>query len=59
MNPTPLPDRPDIYLTVAALLLTIGIYGLLRVIVPPRDKVETGEEIRIDIKSGDSGQGPA
>src|SRR5271157_3390065 len=30
MNPTPLPDRPDIYLTVAAFLLAIGIYGLLR-----------------------------
>ena len=31
--------------------------GLLRVVVPPREKVETGEEIHIDIKSGD--QGPA
>ena len=30
MNPSPLPDRPEIYLTIAALLLTIGIYGLLR-----------------------------
>ena len=30
MNPSPLPDRPEIYLPIAALLLTIGIYGLLR-----------------------------
>src|ERR1039457_171011 len=30
MNPTPLPDRPDIYFTVAAFLLVIGIYGLVR-----------------------------
>ena len=30
MNPTPLPDRPEIYFTAAALLLAIGIYGLLR-----------------------------
>ena len=30
MNPVPLTDRPDIYFTVAALLLAIGIYGLLR-----------------------------
>ena len=33
--------------------------GLLRVVVPPRDKVETGEEIRIDVRSGDAGQAPA
>ncbi len=33
--------------------------GLLRVVVPPREKVETGEEIRIDIKSGDAGGSPA
>jgi NADH:ubiquinone oxidoreductase subunit K len=26
----PLPERPDIYFTVAALLLVIGIFGLLR-----------------------------
>jgi NADH-quinone oxidoreductase subunit K len=30
MNPTPLSEQPDIYFTVAALLLTIGIFGLLR-----------------------------
>ena len=30
MNPTPLPDRPEVYFTVAALLLAIGIFGLLR-----------------------------
>jgi NADH:ubiquinone oxidoreductase subunit K len=30
MNPTPLPDRPEIYFTVAALLLAIGVFGLLR-----------------------------
>ena len=30
MNPTPLPDRPEIYFTVAAFLLAIGIFGLLR-----------------------------
>jgi NADH:ubiquinone oxidoreductase subunit K len=30
MNPTPLPDRPEIYFTAAALLLAIGIFGLLR-----------------------------
>ena len=30
MNPALLPDRPDIYFTVAALLLAIGIFGLLR-----------------------------
>ena len=28
--PTPLPDRPDLYFIVAALLLAIGIFGLLR-----------------------------
>src|SRR3974377_387803 len=27
---TPLPDRPEIYFTVAALLLAIGVFGLLR-----------------------------
>ena len=27
---TPLPDLPDLYFTVAALLLAIGIFGLLR-----------------------------
>jgi NADH:ubiquinone oxidoreductase subunit K len=30
MNPSLLPDRPDLYFTVAALLLAIGIFGLLR-----------------------------
>ena len=30
MTPLPINDRPEIYLTVAALLLAIGIYGLLR-----------------------------
>jgi NADH:ubiquinone oxidoreductase subunit K len=30
MNPALLPDRPDIYFAVAALLLAIGIFGLLR-----------------------------
>ncbi len=30
MNPTPLPDRPETYFIVAALLLAIGIFGLLR-----------------------------
>ena len=30
MNHTPLPDQPEIYFTTAALLLAIGIYGLLR-----------------------------
>ena len=30
MNSFPLPDQPDIYFTVAALLLAIGIFGLLR-----------------------------
>jgi NADH-quinone oxidoreductase subunit K len=30
MNPLPLPDRPDIYYIVAAFLLAIGIFGLLR-----------------------------
>ncbi len=33
--------------------------GLLKITVPPREKVESGEEIRIDIRSGDPGQGPA
>ncbi len=30
MTPVPLPERPDVYFTVAALLLAIGIFGLLR-----------------------------
>jgi NADH:ubiquinone oxidoreductase subunit K len=30
MNCILLPDRPDIYFTIAALLLAIGIFGLLR-----------------------------
>jgi NADH-quinone oxidoreductase subunit K len=30
MSPSPLPERPDLYFTVAALLLAIGIFGLLR-----------------------------
>ena len=30
MTAAPLPDRPELYLTVAALLLAIGIFGLLR-----------------------------
>ena len=30
MNPAPLNDRPEIYFTVAAFLLAIGIFGLLR-----------------------------
>ena len=30
MNLVPLNDRPEIYFTIAALLLTIGIFGLLR-----------------------------
>ena len=30
MTPTPLPEQPGIYLTVAAFLLAIGIFGLLR-----------------------------
>ena len=30
MTPSLLPDRPDIYFAVAALLLAIGIFGLLR-----------------------------
>ncbi len=30
MNPAPLPARPEIYFTAAALLLAIGIFGLLR-----------------------------
>jgi NADH:ubiquinone oxidoreductase subunit K len=30
MNSAPLPDRPEIYFTAAALLLAIGIFGLLR-----------------------------
>jgi len=27
MTPTPLPDRPDLYFAIAALLLVIGIFG--------------------------------
>ncbi len=30
MNPAPLPEQPGIYFTVAAFLLAIGIFGLLR-----------------------------
>jgi NADH:ubiquinone oxidoreductase subunit K len=30
MNANPLPERPEVYLTVAALLLVIGVFGLLR-----------------------------
>jgi NADH:ubiquinone oxidoreductase subunit K len=30
MTPTPLPDRPDLYFAIAALLLAIGVFGLLR-----------------------------
>ena len=30
MNPAPLPEQPGIYCTVAAFLLAIGIFGLLR-----------------------------
>ncbi len=30
MNPPPLHDQPEIYFTAAALLLVIGIFGLLR-----------------------------
>ena len=30
MTPAPLPDRPELYFTVAAFLLAIGIFGLLR-----------------------------
>ena len=30
MTPSPLPDHPAIYFTVAALLLAIDIFGLLR-----------------------------
>ncbi|HOX56232.1 MAG TPA: NADH-quinone oxidoreductase subunit NuoK [Candidatus Paceibacterota bacterium] len=30
MNPLPLSERPEVYFTVAALLLAIGIFGLLR-----------------------------
>ena len=30
MTPVPLPERPDLYFTVAALLLAIGVFGLLR-----------------------------
>ena len=30
MTPVPLPERPDLYFAVAALLLAIGVFGLLR-----------------------------
>jgi NADH-quinone oxidoreductase subunit K len=30
MTSAPLPDQPEFYLTVAALLLVIGVFGLLR-----------------------------
>ncbi len=30
MNPTPLYDRPDFYFITAALLLALGVFGLLR-----------------------------
>ena len=30
MTPVPLPERPDLYFTVAALLLAVGVFGLLR-----------------------------
>jgi NADH:ubiquinone oxidoreductase subunit K len=30
MNASPLPEQPHIYFTVAALLLAIGVFGLLR-----------------------------
>ncbi len=30
MPAIPLPDRPDFYFTIAALLLVIGVFGLLR-----------------------------
>ncbi len=30
MTPSPLPDRPEIYFTIAALLLAVGVFGLLR-----------------------------
>ena len=30
MTPVPSPDRPEFYLIVAALLMAIGIFGLLR-----------------------------
>ena len=30
MNPIPMPDHPDLYVIVAALLLAIGVFGLLR-----------------------------
>ncbi len=30
MNPMPLHDRPGLYLVLAAFLLGVGIYGLLR-----------------------------
>lgn len=30
MTPVPLPEHPDLYFIVAAMLLVIGIFGLLR-----------------------------
>jgi NADH-quinone oxidoreductase subunit K len=30
MTPAPFPDRPEFYFTIAALLLAIGVFGLLR-----------------------------
>ena len=30
MTPSPLSDRPEVYFTAAALLLALGIFGLLR-----------------------------
>jgi NADH-quinone oxidoreductase subunit K len=30
MTPTPLYDRPDLYLITAALLLALGVFGLVR-----------------------------
>ncbi|HVM49369.1 MAG TPA: NADH-quinone oxidoreductase subunit NuoK [Candidatus Acidoferrum sp.] len=30
MTPVPVNDRPELYFTIAALLLAIGVFGLLR-----------------------------
>jgi NADH-quinone oxidoreductase subunit K len=30
MTPVPINDRPELYFTIAALLLAIGVFGLLR-----------------------------
>ena len=30
MTPAPLPDRPEFFFTIAALLLALGVFGLLR-----------------------------